>query len=233
MSLFPANNTHKSRAFLLIFPIRIKDILLTSKRQRESVKITVCLWRVQWCTYCGYHHLISLQSSTSCKKKSDNPKFYWDFHFMPLCHAWTAPGTNATIFLVKHKGPTAKEGLGLSNNWFFSSAAKPNSWKRMLVQTEPNSQFSRFPHQNHYHPHPAHCTLFNMKCSMCLKRKHFWKMQTFGKCKHKRQGNTIQDLQNCCRGIVLSFYIQFTLCYTKTLSYCIEATASRVPLTSG
>lgn len=36
--------------------------------------------------------------------------------------------------------------------------------------------FSRFPHQNHYHPHPAHCTSFNMKCSICLKRKHFWQM---------------------------------------------------------
>lgn len=109
---------------------------------------------------------------------------------MPLCHAWTAPGTNATIFLVKHKGPTAKEGLGLSNNWFFSSAAKPNIWKRMLFQLNQIHNFSRFPHQNHYHPHPAHCTSFDMKCSMCLKRKHFWKMQTFGKCKHKRQGNT-------------------------------------------
>lgn len=31
MSLFPANNAHKSRAFLLIFPIRIKGIFLTSK----------------------------------------------------------------------------------------------------------------------------------------------------------------------------------------------------------
>lgn len=85
--------------------------------------------------------------------------------------------------------------------------------------------FSRFPHQNHYHPHPAHSTLFNMKCSICLKRKHCWKMQTFGKCKHKRQGNARQYLQICCKRIVLSDFLYTIYSFAilrMFLSHCVD-----------
>lgn len=147
---------------------------------------------------------------------------------MSLCHAWTAPGTNATIFPVKHKGPTAKEGLGLSNNWFFSSDAKPNSWKRMLVQTEPNSQFFQVSTPKPLPSPPSPCTSFNMKCSMCPKRKHFGKRKHLANANIKDKEIQYKIYKIIAKGLFsLSFYIQFTLCYTKT-PYCIEATASKV-----
>lgn len=108
-------------------------------------------------------------------------------------------------FPSKTQGSNCKGGLRAVQITVFSVQLPSQTVKKECwFKLNQIHNFSRFSHQNHYHPHPAHCTSFNMKCSICLKRKLFWKMQTFGKCKHNRQRNARQYLWNCCKRIVLS-----------------------------
>lgn len=124
-------------------------------------------------------------------------------------------------FPSKTQGSNCKGGLKAVQITFFSVQLPSQTVeKECWFKLNQIQNFSRFPHQNHYHSHSAHCTSFKMKRSICLKKNHFWKMKTSGKCKHKRQGNTRQDLQNHCKRIVLCDFLYTVHSFAKLRQFC-------------
>lgn len=240
MSLLPANNSHNSRALLFnishkhvhqrfLFDKQMKEEICENNMSLESPVVPI-LWMTSFNPMLELPHFQKLQTTLNFSGISISCLCVMDEQLQGLCYN----------FPSKTQGSNCKGGLrAVQITGFSVQLPSQTVEKECWFKLNRIHNFSRFPHQNHYHPHPAHCTSFNMKCSMCLKSIHFWKMQTFGKCKHKRQGSARQDLLNRCR-IVLSEYLYtiHSLLYWGTFFLTVLTTtgfapASKVPLTSG